>query len=149
MKGVESRRCTRCKKLQPESLFAESSGLCVYCKAEDADALPKPNTQKINSAEMEPETDSVLSVEEKAKAELALRFLTRKRLLPFVERFNPDYQAGWVHKDICRRLEKFSNSLQIPGFTNNPWLGLDKEIILSLFPSFNTTSNEPEIGIKN
>ena len=36
--------------------------------------------------------------EQKAGAELALRILTRKRLLPFVERFNPDYNAGWVHK---------------------------------------------------
>ena len=28
-----------------------------------------------------------------------------------MERFNPDYVAGWVHKDICLRLEKFSQDV--------------------------------------
>lgn len=102
---IEKRTCIRCKKLHPETLYSESSGLCVYCKADDVDALPQPTT-----VETEPEAEE-LSLEEKAKAELALRFLTRKRLLPFVERFNPDYQAGWVHKDICARLEQFSKDV--------------------------------------
>jgi predicted phage terminase large subunit-like protein len=52
-----------------------------------------------------------LSAQVKAEQELAKRILSRKRLLPFVERFNPDYQAGWVHKDICQRLEKFSEQV--------------------------------------
>ncbi len=102
---IAKRTCIRCKKLHPETLYAESSGLCVYCKADDVDALPQPAT-----TDVEPEAEE-LSLEEKAKAELALRFLTRKRLLPFVERFNPDYQAGWVHKDICNRLEQFSKDV--------------------------------------
>ena len=89
------------------TLYAEGSGLCVYCKADDVDALPEATTSSVDA---EPETEE-LSLEEKAKAELALRFLTRKRLLPFVERFNPDYQAGWVHKDICQRLEQFSKDV--------------------------------------
>jgi predicted phage terminase large subunit-like protein len=104
---IPKRQCRRCKNVHPETLYSdEIDGLCVYCKADDVDALPSPATT-------EPfETDSEeLSVEEKAKAELALRFLTRKRLLPFVERFNPDYSAGWVHKDICRRLEQFSKDV--------------------------------------
>jgi predicted phage terminase large subunit-like protein len=103
---VEKRTCTRCKKLHPATLYAETSGLCVYCKADDVDALPTPSSPK--GPELEAEE---LSLEEKAKAELALRFLTRKRLLPFVERFNPDYTAGWVHKDICNRLEQFSKDV--------------------------------------
>ena len=44
-------------------------------------------------------------------AELASRILARRSLLPFVERINPRYKAGWVHKDICRRLEKFSQDV--------------------------------------
>lgn len=93
--------------MHPETLYSdEIDGLCVYCKADDADALPAPASTEQN----EPDTEE-LPVEEKAKAELALRFLTRKRLLPFVERFNPDYNAGWVHKDICRRLEQFSKDV--------------------------------------
>lgn len=27
--------------------------------------------------------------------------------MPFVQRFRPKYMAGWVHEDICRRLERF------------------------------------------
>jgi len=48
---------------------------------------------------------------ELAKKELARRELAKRRLLPFVTRFFPEYQAGWVHKDICERLEKFSEAV--------------------------------------
>ncbi len=102
---IPKRKCGRCRGQYPETLFADGSGVCVYCKADDAEALPSPNTPTQEELEQE------ASLEEKAKAELALRFLTRKRLLPFVERFNPDYSAGWVHKDICRRLEQFSKDV--------------------------------------
>ena len=44
--------------------------------------------------------------------EFARRILARKHLLPFVSRFVNDYQAGWVHKDICSRLEKFSQDVK-------------------------------------
>lgn len=40
--------------------------------------------------------------------ELARRELQRRRLIEFVKEFHPRYKAGWVHQDICRRLEKFS-----------------------------------------
>tara|TARA_Y100000389_G_scaffold67154_1_gene63391 strand:+ start:2122 stop:3759 length:1638 start_codon:yes stop_codon:yes gene_type:complete len=97
--------CVRCKNLHSETLFAGADRLCVYCKADIQENGPEP--QKATPEQEPTET----SVEDKAKAELALRFLTRKRLLPFVERFNPDYQAGWVHKDICQRLEQFSKDV--------------------------------------
>tara|TARA_S200000501_G_scaffold178929_1_gene168522 strand:+ start:1648 stop:3291 length:1644 start_codon:yes stop_codon:yes gene_type:complete len=101
---IKKIECVRCKNLHSETLFAANDRLCVYCKAEIAEQEPLP-------AKPEPETPKEETVEEKARAELALRFLTRKRLLPFVERFNPDYQAGWVHKDICQRLEEFSRDV--------------------------------------
>ena len=44
--------------------------------------------------------------------ELAARVLARRRLLPFVQRLNPRYKAGWVHEDICRRLERFSREVE-------------------------------------
>ena len=47
----------------------------------------------------------------KAEIELASRILSRKRLLPFVQRLNDRYKAGWVHEDVCRRLEKFSDDV--------------------------------------
>ena len=107
MDDIPNRKCKRCKRLHPETLFADdATSLCVYCVADDAEALPQPKDAP------EPEaTKEEQSVGEKARAELALRFLTRKRLLPFVERFNPDYSAGWVHKDVCRRLEQFSKDV--------------------------------------
>ena len=40
--------------------------------------------------------------------ELASRVLARRRLMPFIQRLNPKYLAGWVHQDICERLERFS-----------------------------------------
>ena len=46
-----------------------------------------------------------------AESELASRLLSRRRLLPFTQRINPRYDAGWVHEDICRRLEKFSDDV--------------------------------------
>lgn len=46
-----------------------------------------------------------------ARKELARRALARKHLLPYVRYQNPSYQAGWVHKDICRRLERFSRQV--------------------------------------
>lgn len=45
------------------------------------------------------------------QAELASRILSRRRLLAFTQRINPRYLAGWVHEDICRRLEKFSQDV--------------------------------------
>ena len=95
---VPQQQCKRCKNLHPETLYSGNDGFCVYCKADEAESIPPPASPIVE------ETVPQQSVEEKARAELALRFLTRKRLLPFVERFNADYQAGWVHKDVCKRL---------------------------------------------
>lgn len=44
--------------------------------------------------------------------ELALRELARRKLIHFTKRFKPDYEAGWVHEDICRRLEKFFKEVE-------------------------------------
>ena len=49
---------------------------------------------------------------EAAKLELAHRVLARRRLLPFVQKINPRYIPGWVHEDVCRRLERFSKDVE-------------------------------------
>ncbi len=46
-----------------------------------------------------------------AMREMASRTVSRRRLLPFIQRMNPRYMAGWVHEDICRRLERFSDDV--------------------------------------
>ena len=99
------KQCAVCTNFHVETLFSGTDGVCVYCKADRTESLPAPGAIEA------PEIQEELSVEDKARQELALRILTRKRLLPFVERFNADYQAGWVHKDICRRLEQFSRDV--------------------------------------
>jgi predicted phage terminase large subunit-like protein len=47
----------------------------------------------------------------RAQAELAQRVLAKRQLVPFIKRFNPKYKDGWVHQDICRRLERFSRDV--------------------------------------
>jgi len=51
------------------------------------------------------------TAKELARKELARRALASKHLLPFVKYMMPGYDAGWVHKDICRRLERFSEQV--------------------------------------
>lgn len=46
------------------------------------------------------------------KRELARRELARRKLVHFTQRFKPDYQAGWVHHDICARLERFFREVE-------------------------------------
>lgn len=45
-------------------------------------------------------------------AEIAQRELCRRKLLPFIQRFRPKYMAGWVHEDICRRIERFVEQVE-------------------------------------
>jgi predicted phage terminase large subunit-like protein len=82
------------------------------------DSLPKAREQyKKNAAErrakLEEKTAEQVAEEYEreqdnlARRELAQRELCRKHLLAYVLRFNPGYLAGWVHKDICARLERF------------------------------------------
>lgn len=44
--------------------------------------------------------------------EMAGRELCRRKLLPFIQRFRPKYTAGWVHEDICRRIERFVEQVE-------------------------------------
>jgi len=98
--------CKRCKGLYPETLILVDD-ICVYCRADEVEKVPEPQSK----SEQDQKKRVDLSAQVKAEQELAKRILSRKRLLPFVERFNPDYLAGWVHKDICQRLEKFSEQV--------------------------------------
>lgn len=38
---------------------------------------------------------------------LAQRMLARRRLLPFIQTFNPNYEVGWCHEVLAAKLEKF------------------------------------------
>ena len=77
-------------------------------------STPKGTTKagKPSTASAAPITAKTLSPAAiKAQAEMAQRVLARRRLIPFIQRFNPKYHAGWVHQDITRRLERFSREV--------------------------------------
>lgn len=56
------------------------------------------------------EVDNAPPVDPAVK-ELAKRELARRRLIEFIKQFHPRYKAGWVHHDICRRLEQFAKDV--------------------------------------
>lgn len=75
----------------------------------------KPGAQVTPSAKVNTQKSTKLasqvSTPTESEIELASRILSRRRLLPFTQRINSRYMAGWVHEDICRRLEKFSDDV--------------------------------------
>lgn len=50
--------------------------------------------------------------EELLQREMARRELCRRRLLYYTTTMMPAYKPGWVHQDICRRLEKFVREIE-------------------------------------
>lgn len=73
-------------------------------RAEKQKALEAIEEAKRSKALLDEELDAV----EAARRELARRELAKNHLLPFIMRFNENYEPGWVHKDICEKLEWFS-----------------------------------------
>ena len=47
-----------------------------------------------------------------ARRELARRELLSRDLIAFTKAFEPHYMAGWIHYDICYRLERFSREVR-------------------------------------
>lgn len=90
---------------------------CIPC-AKTLGIFEQPsNVQMVDNIEQEQvrvadEDQQVFDKKMEAKAELAERELARRRLLPFIKRVNPDYMPGWVHADICERLERFAEAIE-------------------------------------
>ena len=81
----------------------------------DAAQVPKGKDQEaINEAyELPYDPPSYhFAPSEDPRVELATRELCRRKLLPFIQRFRPKYTAGWVHEDICRRIERFVKQVE-------------------------------------
>ncbi|MCY4584048.1 MAG: terminase family protein, partial [Chloroflexi bacterium] len=86
-KGVPCRACN--KTMQPALM--DDHGRCPMCALAPGGVEPKLRRMKRKAAEAE---------------------LMRRRLLPYVEATVPQYHAGWVHRDICQRLEKFEQDIR-------------------------------------
>lgn len=121
--------CPECLTSQPRHMFRE--GVCHICADLGKGLLSlKPTeeeptkSQKEAQAEQEEllrlkaeadrvrmEREAEFNAQLEAQKELARREAARRNLLPFVMYFNEAYTPGWVHADICRRLEKFSRDV--------------------------------------
>jgi len=53
-----------------------------------------------------------ISEKEKAQVELYKRELSKRHLLAFIKRYEPEYLAGWMHKVLCDELMKFSEAVE-------------------------------------
>ena len=98
-------------RLKILSLFEDERPLTVVEELERDDIDRRLAGIRLREIEKQERREMADKPEEMARRELARRQLCQTNFLPFVMRFNPDYQAGWVHKDICRRLEKFSDDV--------------------------------------
>lgn len=49
----------------------------------------------------------------KVRREIAKRVLAKRSLIAFTQRFLPNYNPGWVHYDIARRLEQFMHEVEL------------------------------------
>lgn len=130
---ADTRTCLECLTPTPISLMPGDAEICPHCVA-DLDnkrqeriwkrkALAKEKAEAEAAAKMAESREAArlareqLNVDaDKAKTTeaqrlLAQRVLQRRRLLPFVEASKPRYLAGWVHKDICVRLEQFEQDV--------------------------------------
>jgi predicted phage terminase large subunit-like protein len=79
------------------------------------DALPAELTAEVPVTDPDPFVDPGDPVDFNTPSvqELAARTLARRKLLHFIKRFRPKYMAGWVHEDICRRLERFMRDVEL------------------------------------
>jgi len=61
---------------------------------------------------IDPTTESLQEMNPKLRREIARRVLARRSLIEFTKRFLPQYNPGWVHNDIARRLEHFKQEVE-------------------------------------
>ncbi|RDE25139.1 hypothetical protein DV711_06175 [Motiliproteus coralliicola] len=103
----KAREAARKAELQRADLRKQKELEVLRRKQEQEERRRQAKIEKQEEERRKAEFDAKME----ARRELAKREASRRFLLPFVERFSPDYMAGWVHKDICRRLEKFSDDV--------------------------------------
>jgi predicted phage terminase large subunit-like protein len=84
---------------------AEKARDAAITKAVQEEAAEAETPEEVRDAAKE--VVSTADLVQRAREELAIRELCRRSLLDFIFRFKPDYKAGWVHRVICKRLEKF------------------------------------------
>jgi predicted phage terminase large subunit-like protein len=110
-KKSSNRPCATCKVAKPSREYPTAKALtCTDCL--NAPPVPDPVPEPEPEPEVLPEIAADIPAVEidysnPTTQELSSRTLARRRMLFFIKRFKPKYMAGWVHEDICRRLERF------------------------------------------
>ena len=113
IKIILNKLCSECGETHPTTDFVKAlrnnqgHEICRFCAAR---SVEEEYVEVRNNFAGDAD-EAVFDVRLNAQQILARRELSRRRFLPFVYEFRPGYQAGWVHKDICRRLEKFSRDV--------------------------------------
>lgn len=137
-KAVRERYCNRlrpcidCKEELPNAAYhSTQAARCKLCAAERAEKKRQGATEKraiarVAQTHVRTEGKKIANKESQkrrhaqqerarrrskkqvAGQELARRELLRRSLINFTVAFTPNYEAGWVHKLICAKLEKFS-----------------------------------------
>lgn len=109
--------CYECRTDRPLRLYYDD-GLCAECAATSGnatytDAVPSDaGSIALEKERIAREEREAFDLAAAVKQEQAERVLARRRLLPFIKRINPDYDPGWVHADICQRLERFAEAIE-------------------------------------
>jgi predicted phage terminase large subunit-like protein len=98
--------------------------------------LESTSTQDQADAMLLPFEAPTPSIDPDIQRELASRALCRRRLMPFIKKFRRKYEAGWVHEDICRRLEQFLKDVEA---------GLSPRLLLMMPPR----AGKSEIGSRH
>ncbi len=112
--------CVECH--QQRALYQHyDADLCIQCAKETGQFERYDASEEMYRIEQEAaraKREAMLAAQEEfnaaqeAKRELADRELCRRHLLPFIKRNSPGYMPGWVHADICQRLEKFAQAIE-------------------------------------
>lgn len=93
----------------PEDFAAEVAALRIGRHKEmlvEQQALEQAEIERKEAQQKE------IEVRKAAQAEKARRDLARRRLLAYTKYFEEGYEAGWLHADICRRLEQFYEAVK-------------------------------------
>lgn len=86
-------------------------GKCVQCGRPVPKSAAAPVCKKCD-VRLQPPVSEQEAIHELARQEIAMRELSRRRFLPFVQRLNPEYLAGWFHQDLAARIERFVHRVE-------------------------------------
>ena len=113
--GATARKPRKPPNLTPEQRAASSERMRnIACDTSRASAAMAQKQERLAHAAVEKvESDGVQTEAlDKIKQELASRELAKRELLGLVLRHEPQYQPGWVHRDISEKLSQFMRDVE-------------------------------------